>query len=79
MSKRTKGYLQFFLPKKGSSTVLSCPQAYDEDGAVWVNLGSIEELKKAMTTTGNHKLDLQVTLTARGSGNGDESQWIIPR
>ena len=44
-----------------------------------VKLGSMEEVKESMTTSGNHRLDLQVTLTAsviKGSING---QWIIPR
>ena len=41
-----------------------------------LELGSIAELKEAMTTSGNHKLDLQVTLTALLI---DNDQWIIPK
>ena len=45
-----------------------------------VELGSVEDLKKAMTTTGNHKLDLQVTLTALMTHRySDNDQWIIPK
>ena len=45
----------------------------------FVNLGSIEELQEAMTTSGNHKLDLQVTVTATVPRNSDDDQWIIRR
>ena len=48
------------------------------DDYVCVELGSKEELKEAMTSSGNHKLDLQVTLTAV-ENKADESKWIIPR
>ena len=54
----------------------------DEYGCVvlFVELGSIEELKEAMTNSGNHKLDLQVTVTVLVPGNNDDnSQWIIRR
>ena len=44
-----------------------------------VELGSVEELREAMTTTGNHKLDLQMTLTALVTGDSCGDQWIIPR
>ena len=43
-----------------------------------VELGSVEELKEAMTTTGNPKLDLQVTVTAmvtEDTGDRDEDKW----
>ena len=30
---------------------------------LFIFIGSIEKLKEAMTTSGNHKLDLQVTVT----------------
>ena len=44
-------------------------------------LGSIEELKKAMTSIGNYKLDLKVTLTVAEivTDTGGDEQWIIPR
>ena len=45
----------------------------------FVKLGSIDELQEAMNTTGNHKLDLQVTVTASVTRDSDEDQWIIPR
>ena len=54
----------------------------DEYGCVvlFVELGSIEELKEAMTNSGNHKLDLQVTVTVLVPGNNDDNcQWIIRR
>ena len=44
-----------------------------------LDLGSVKELKEAMTTSGIHKLDLQLTVTARGPGNSNDDQWIIPR
>ena len=57
--------------------------ADDDDGlgceTLRVELGSIEELKKAMNTTGNPKLDLQVTVTAmvtEDTGDRDRDQWI---
>ena len=43
-----------------------------------VELGSVEELKEAMTNSGNHKLDLQVAITVPGN-NDDNGQWIISR
>ena len=55
-----------------------------DNGVNWkkdlaVEIGSIKELKEAMTTTGNHKLDLQVTATVVVPENSDEDQWIFPR
>ena len=44
-----------------------------------LDLGSVKELKEAMTTSGIHKLDLQLTVTARGPGNSNDDQWIIQR
>ena len=44
-----------------------------------VRLGSVKKLKEAMTTSSNHKLDLQVTLTVLVPGDSDDDQWIIPR
>ena len=41
-----------------------------------VGLGSIAKLKKAMTTTGNHKLDMQLTITALLT---EDDEWIIPK
>ena len=43
-----------------------------------VELGSIEKLREAMTTSGSNKLDLQLTVTVRVAGNSDDDQWIIP-
>ena len=54
---------------------------YGREHVEMLKLGSIDELKEAMNTSGNHRLDLQVTVTSpvtRGS-YGDEDQWIIPR
>ena len=42
-------------------------------------LGSIEQLREAMTTSGNHKLDLKVTLTVEVPRDGSDDRWIIPR
>ena len=42
-----------------------------------VELGSIEKLKEAMTTSGNHKLDLQVTVTEEKQEFDDG--WTIVR
>ena len=47
-----------------------------------MKLGFVEELKESMTSTGNHKLDLQLTLKVLVTGDiGDndehEDQWII--
>ena len=42
-----------------------------------VELGSTEDLQEAMTTSGNHKLDLQVTLTVKNKEVNTE--WIIRR
>ena len=49
--------------------------------ALAVELGSVEELKEAMINTGNHKLDLQVTVTVLVTLDSDEheEQWIIQR
>ena len=47
-----------------------------------VKLGSRDELKEAMTTSGNNKMDLQVTLTEQGMkdiGSDGPSEWIITR
>ena len=47
-----------------------------------VKLGSRDELKEAMTTSGNNKMDLQVTLTEQGIkdiGSDGPSEWIITR
>ena len=54
---------------------------YDDwNELLYVDLGSIEELKEAMTNSGNHKLDLQVTVTVLVPGNNDDNgQWIIRR
>ena len=50
------------------------------DEVLGVKLGSIEELKEAMTNSGNHKLDLQMTVTVLVPGNNDDNcQWIIRR
>ena len=47
---------------------------------LFVELGSIEDLKEAMNTSGNHKLDLQLTITALVTGGWDDNdQWIIPK
>ena len=59
-------------------------EAYDEDGALSVELGSIEELTEAMTSSGNHKLDIQVTFTVAVKSQTVKSEtdgieWIIPR
>ena len=54
----------------------------DENGldVLCVELGSMEELKEAMTNSGNHKLDLQVTVTVLVPENKDDNdQWIIHR
>ena len=51
----------------------------DENDDNIVHIGSIAWLKKAMTTSGNHKLDLQVTLTLELEVKTEDSQWIIPR
>ena len=54
----------------------------DENGleVLCVELGSMEELKNAMTNSGNHKLDLQVTVTFMVPENKDDNgQWIIHR
>ena len=48
------------------------------DEVLGVELGSVEELKEAMTNSGNHKLDLQVAITVPGN-NDDNGQWIISR
>ena len=45
----------------------------------FVNLGSIEELQEAMTTTGNQNLYLQVTVTVIVPENSDDDEWIIQR
>ena len=44
-----------------------------------VKLGFVEELKESMTSSGNPKLDLQLTLTMLVTGDNDEheDQWII--
>ena len=45
-----------------------------------VELGYVEELIEAMTNSGNHKLDLQVTVTVLVPENKDDNdQWIIHR
>lgn len=51
----------------------------DDDGVKCLQLnlvlGSVEELKKAMTDTGNHRLDIQVTITALTIVHAHE-MWI---
>ena len=42
-----------------------------------VELGSVEKVKEAMTNSGNHSMDLQLTLTAVTWEVADE--WIIPK
>ena len=44
-----------------------------------VDVGSIELLKESMATSGNHKLDLQLTFTLMAEMEVEDSQWIIPR
>ena len=44
-----------------------------------VMLGSTDKLEKAMTNSGNLKLDLQLTVTALVTGESGDDQWIIPR
>ena len=51
----------------------------DQNDANIVHIESIARLKKAMTTSGNHNLDLQVTLTFELEVKTEDSQWIIPR
>ena len=46
--------------------------------SLW-SCGSPKELKEAMTSTANHKLDLPLTVTARVSGDSGDDQWIISR
>ena len=61
---------------------LTLEKRKDAGGAgneLYVELGSIEELKKDMTTSGNHKLDVHVTLTLMKTGKSEDDQWIIPR
>ena len=44
--------------------------------------GSLEELKGAMTSSGNHQLDLRVYVAVNVAVNGnydEDDQWIIPR
>lgn len=45
----------------------------------FVDLGCIDMLKEAMTTSGNHKLDLQLTFHLKAEMKTDNCQWIIPR
>ena len=45
----------------------------------FVDLGIIDMLKEAMTTSGNHKLDLQLTFHLKAEMKTDNCQWIIPR
>ena len=44
-----------------------------------VMLGSTDKLEKAMTNSGNLRLDLQLTVTALVTGESGDDQWIIPR
>ena len=44
-----------------------------------VDVGSIEELMESMATSGNHKLDLQLTFTLMAEMEVEDTQWIIPR
>ena len=50
----------------------------DRDGYFYVDLGPSYELKEAMTSSGNRKLDLQVTVTGWGEAEA-ATEWIIPR
>ena len=42
-----------------------------------VELGSVEKVKEAMTNSGNHSVDLQLTVTA--SMTSYNKEWIIPK
>ena len=58
--------------------------SFEKSEAHWcVEIGSIEELTEAMTSSGNHKLDIQVTITGRiaveSETDDEDSQWIIPK
>ena len=45
-----------------------------------VEIGSIEELTEAMTSSGNRKLDFQCTATVSLSEmDADDREWIIPK
>ena len=56
----------------------------DKDGYFFLSaeIGSLEELKRAMTSSGNHQLDLRVTVAvnvAVTENRDDNDEWIIPR
>ena len=46
---------------------------------VYVKIGSLEKLKEVMIISVNHKLDIQVTLTAMSEADDSHSEWIILR
>ena len=65
---------------KGNCGNLSLEMRDEGPGVVAdLELGSIAELKEAMTSSGNHQLNLQLTLTALEIEERADDQWIIPR
>ena len=46
---------------------------------MYVKIGSLEKLKEVMIISVNHKLDIQVTLTAMSEADDSHSEWIILR
>ena len=55
--------------------------SFEKSEAHWcVEIGSIEELTEAMTSSGNHKLDFQCTATVSlAEMDADDREWIIPK
>ena len=58
--------------ERGGAAVKKC-------GSLNVVLGSMEEVEEAMTTSDNHRFDLQVILTASVTKGSNNDHWIIPR
>ena len=63
----------------GSLSIAKSTADWSGNGFLYVELGSVEEMKEAMISSGNHKLDLHVTLILKGKADVIESEWIIPR
>ena len=58
--------------ERGGAAVKKC-------GSLNVVLGSMEEVEEAMTTSDNHRFDLQVILTTSVTKGSNNDHWIIPR
>ena len=58
--------------ERGGAAVKKC-------GSLTVVLGSMEEVEEAMTTSDNHRFDLQVILTTSVTKGSNNDHWIIPR